>query len=592
MNDKTGKVTTIDSVMLLLRSAWRLARQKAIAATIDFWSMPNVYGSIGKRIAALKVVPADLVQLRDSVTQLEGRVVLTVEKPSGDQGWFAARTKKIVAGAVQTFGNATRGVRLKAACAALGKQAVHKYGEKAIPKEVLEAYRSLLAQRDALATEIESLTAGPGYGSITPARLTFVGFLLCFVVLGYLVWTTSALVVGSVVSLAGNAAHESSASYSRSGRPLRDWGIQQGVRVNRDTRDTNRVMAATLGDEASGHYSECGYGGVALGTTRAQLDATTPLVNHGAHTGFTFHYEDKAGLGKSFVFNEKDRLVCIGQRYVGGADEHLNELIAIFGKTSEDRIRTSDQSPFGGQAKVVYTTVDYTFPKVLVRVIFDEQAHASFGVRRFTHVWVLDRGWAEEILREATARSRRALDWLAASSDMLKDGSLDPHGVPAIPGTRVDVLNEDRANAVVAVVDLAREAELTLRWPEAATNLATCAKVQVGVEPGAMIHCFRCLETQIGDVIKEERLVQEVPEAAETVQRIPIMGDLLWGLNQYLMESWLPPIGGQVTRVRQPALPEPHEWVEWVSDDANGYKWKVVCNKNRQMSVMCLGRSQ
>jgi hypothetical protein len=169
------------SRMVALSAA--LAQKQATLTKINSVSLPRAYHAIGKRVVSTKNLPTDLVPFRDKITQLKASMIAQPEQPRAEEvGGFANKAKQLAAKASKAAGDTAAVVQLQAAYVALGKQAVEKYGEKAIPKEVVEEYRSLITQRDTLKVEVESLGFAPGQGFVTPKRLAIAGTLVCLLV--------------------------------------------------------------------------------------------------------------------------------------------------------------------------------------------------------------------------------------------------------------------------------------------------------------------------------------------------------------------------------------------------------------------------
>lgn len=181
MSEEPQSATSGKKVKSLLGKAAKLAQKQAALTKINSVSLPKVYHAIGRRIVAIKNLPTDLVPFRDKIKQLDATMATQPEPPKADETGFAAKAKQIAARASKAAGDAAAVVKLQAAYVSLGKQAVEKYGEKAIPKELVEEYRSLIAQHEVLGIEVESLASAPGQGVITPKRLAIAGAVVCLI---------------------------------------------------------------------------------------------------------------------------------------------------------------------------------------------------------------------------------------------------------------------------------------------------------------------------------------------------------------------------------------------------------------------------
>lgn len=198
-----------------------LAQKQATLAKINSVSLPRVYHAIGKRVVSIKNLPADLVPFRDKIMRLEASMIAQPETPRADEaGGFAAKAKQLAARASKAAGDAAAAVQLQAAYVALGKQAVEKYGEKAIPKEVVEEFRSLITQRDGLKAEIESLASAPGQGVVTPKRLAIVGAVACLLLGVLLVRSTASWLFGSRAELPLDVSEKVARAPLEAGRRL------------------------------------------------------------------------------------------------------------------------------------------------------------------------------------------------------------------------------------------------------------------------------------------------------------------------------------------------------------------------------------
>jgi len=357
-----------------------------------------------------------------------------------------------------------------------------------------------------------------------------------------------------------------------------------------DHRAKAAASVRLLLGETSEHYEEYGYKGVRLGQSFEEIDADRPLVNYGEDTGFTAHYQHWE-TGESYFFDDKDRLVIYGRRYDGGPDDYLEQLVELFGKPAKDRIRESDESPAHGQVQVAYTTIDYTFPRLLVRVVFDEQSLPQ-EVRTFTHVFVADRRWVEGMLEDTAVDRLEALDWLSAAADFARAGVYDPNRIPPLRGTRLEAAERGKFHGVQCV-DMKRETELRPRWGDHATGLATCAAIEETVPsgwPAAYVNCFRYSGTRLGAVVKVKPAMAKnggarLPETFEPIQRTPIMRDWLWRLDQLLMAQYFPPVNGKVMVVRESDGRNLARWFEWDYEDGDGGMWQVSCAEKLLMRV-------
>ena len=594
MTDKPQPETTSDKVKSLMGNAAKLAKKQAALTKINSVSLSKVHHAIGKRIATLGNLPADLIPLRDKIKQLESKMAAAPEQPKTDeQAGFSAKAKQLAARASKAAGDAAATVQIQAAYVLLGKQAAEKHVEALIPHEVIEEYRTLVAQRDGLKAEIEALSAAPGQGPVTPKRLAIAGAVACLLLGLTLARSGSAWLFGS-----RNSSLHSGASPQAVGA-TKEIGRQQAENSGKSTiklagmkaTPTAKQCVQLLVGDTSNHYSEYGFKGVRLGQSYASVKQKHALYNSGEYTGMTFLYEDDQ-TGESFIFDDKDRLVSYGQHYEGGVENHAARLVELFGKAAEDRMQTRDETPFNSPMRVTYMTIDYTFPKVLARVIFEDRTQQGANVGKLTHVFVADREWVEAILLKTAEDKIKAIKWLQSAAGLARQGVFDPAKLPAIAGTRVGVVPGQ--GHCLEFIDTKREADLKPHWGADATKLATCAGVEQslpGLEPVVYFDCFRYSGTRLGAKVKV--VAQEAgrfPEMAEPIQQTPILNDWLWKLNQILMEQCFPPVDGSVNLFRKPELLGVKEWLEWTSKGDGNDSWKVSCGKNLAMRVEYLGR--
>jgi len=179
------------AVRKLFGTAATLARKQAELATLNTVTLPKLYHAIGKRIVGLEKLPAELEHHRRNIRQLEAGIAETPEETKSDPaGGFAAKAKQFAQQAAQTAakvtGDAAAGVQIQAAYVSLGKEAVDKYGEKAVPKELVGDVSAANATRTSLQEEIASLRNVASIGFLSPKRLVL-GIGIC-AALGVVYW--------------------------------------------------------------------------------------------------------------------------------------------------------------------------------------------------------------------------------------------------------------------------------------------------------------------------------------------------------------------------------------------------------------------
>jgi hypothetical protein len=151
----------------LFGTAAKLAQKQAELAKLNNVTLPKVYHAIGKRIVGSDKLPADLEHHRQRIRQLEAGIAATPEEIKRDPaGGFAAKAKQFAQQAAQkaakATGDATATVQIQAAYVALGKEAVEKYGDKAVPKEFQSSLSDALRARASLEDDIRRLQQDSG----------------------------------------------------------------------------------------------------------------------------------------------------------------------------------------------------------------------------------------------------------------------------------------------------------------------------------------------------------------------------------------------------------------------------------------------
>jgi hypothetical protein len=167
------------SASRLVASSAQLAKKQAELAALNSVTLPTLYYSVGKRVARLAVLPPELIPFRERIKTLEASVAAgqATEPPAIEETatGIAAKAKKvahdIAKKASQATSNAAAQVQIQAAYAACGKEAVQRYGLKAIPMELQADWTTADEQHKTLMEEIAQLQARNAIGSFTPRRL-------------------------------------------------------------------------------------------------------------------------------------------------------------------------------------------------------------------------------------------------------------------------------------------------------------------------------------------------------------------------------------------------------------------------------------
>jgi hypothetical protein len=170
----------------LFGTAAKLAQKQAELATLNNVTLPKLYHAIGKRIVGSDKLPADLEHHRQKIRQLESGIAATPEEIKSDPaGGFAAKAKQFAQQAAQkaakATGDATATVQIQAAYVALGKEAVEKYGDKAVPAEMRSDLSAAVARRADLEFCIAELMTTTSVRFSRPPRLAMIGMILFFI---------------------------------------------------------------------------------------------------------------------------------------------------------------------------------------------------------------------------------------------------------------------------------------------------------------------------------------------------------------------------------------------------------------------------
>jgi hypothetical protein len=171
------------AVKKLFGTAAQLAQKQAALATLNNVTLPKLYHAIGKRIVGLEKLPPDLLPHRDRIRALEAAIATKPEEPAtAPAEGFAAKAKQLAQAAAQKASKASSDaaatMQIQAAYVALGKDAVEKYGDKAVPKQLVPELESAKSRAKELSTEIEALGAASAVGFLTPRRAAIAGLCL------------------------------------------------------------------------------------------------------------------------------------------------------------------------------------------------------------------------------------------------------------------------------------------------------------------------------------------------------------------------------------------------------------------------------
>ena len=348
------------------------------------------------------------------------------------------------------------------------------------------------------------------------------------------------------------------------------------------------AVGLVLGAE-SPVYQEFGYKGVTLGSPFDEVTKATPLKWTVVGCPWAFTSSNRAG-GDEFVFDADRRLVCYARTYDGGPGDYLDQLVELFGKTDIEIRESTSANPDVASHR---TFIDYTFPRVLVRVVFvrEARATATTAVLRAekTHVVVADRAWVEGLLDANAWGKRVALAWLRAAAEAVRDRGLDPAALAPIDGGVVRAV--PKFPDVLQFADLGREAANRDRAGRgllpAIFGGATAAPrpgdrrpppVRLHIEfdrytPLATPKVYRQDDPQRGVVL---------PQTGNNALAYTAFGNLVRELNAVLAQDVFPPKGDTVVRTRTAAGATTYEW-----RTRDG--WLVRCRAGDAVAVEWVG---
>lgn len=177
------------SASQLIATSAQLAAKQAELATLTNVTLPKLHVSIGKRIARLDKLPSDLNSYRDRVTALEAALERTDSegKPEQRDGGqeqqaaqgFAAKAKRMAQQVADKASKATADVvatlQLQTAYASLGREAIARYGDKSVPKELRPELSAVQQQIQTLSDELAAMQSRNSVGWLTPRRLVLGG---------------------------------------------------------------------------------------------------------------------------------------------------------------------------------------------------------------------------------------------------------------------------------------------------------------------------------------------------------------------------------------------------------------------------------
>lgn len=181
----TGKLKGwLSSSSKLVAASAQLAKKQAELATLNNVTLPRLYHAIGKRLIGSSNLPPDLVPHREKIRELEAAIAKKTEEPKADPtAGFAAKAKHLAQQAASKTAKATADaaatVKIQAAYVSLGRQAVEKYGSKALPEDLRERHEAAVQKRSSLVASIADLSSVPRKTFLTPRRVALIGVAIC-----------------------------------------------------------------------------------------------------------------------------------------------------------------------------------------------------------------------------------------------------------------------------------------------------------------------------------------------------------------------------------------------------------------------------
>jgi hypothetical protein len=564
----------------LLGATARLAQKQAALATLNNVTLPKIYHAIGKKIVGLEKLPPDLVPHREKIRALEEGIATKPEQPKvAPAEGFAAKAKQLAQQAAQKASKASADaaatMQIQAAYAALGKQAVERYGNKAVPKDLVSGLTAAVQSRQSLEQEIDVLKGAARVGFLTPARA-----LIGAVALGTVLFAYVFLFRGR----GGNERiykefAESSSSVA---------GDSRGAFANSDAAGSGQQLSphlavAMLLGETSQHFRDTGFKGTTLGESFDQVNARTPL-NH-TIPGQPYLYA--TANGENFCFTDDNSLVCFVRSYEGGQEDYLAKLKELFGTTDKAILEREEvRSRSAGRR----TYVRYTFPQVLVLLEFAGAVNLTGGLARQsegTHVVFLDRNWAEGVLSRVAEAQQTCIDWVKKASLQVGAGKIDAAALDGLGGVRVHVWDGTRPG--LSIVDLASEAKWKSRRGGAdgtsqedlsGQPIGSCGRAALARSLPAEV--FFNIDGYEGAKVPVF-LRAEATEDREGGQRFyaadhtPLLMLLVSELRCLQMQQMFPPKTDEIRFMqrKRAGMTMGSGWYEWKHEDENGGTWTV-----------------
>ena len=549
----------LNPLAALLGKAATLTRKRAELASVDAVTFAKLYFTIGKAIAVVDKLPPELEALRSRIRSLEEQAASPVHASESSQNankgkGFAGAVKVFVAKASKAAGDAAVSAQLTLAYTQLGKAAVDKYGDKAVPKAVKADFQAAGERRSKLTDEIESLEKSASYGLFTVKRVAIAGVCLAAVVVAW----------GARASLSWFTGHRPAAVARRSTTPGKAaTRPQESTTVSGNWNDTSSRSARTadvaikvaLGDISSG-FAGKSFSDIVLGSDYmalmgpgVQYDAlpeapyclTSPPLATGNST------EDGRRETRVVVDADTNRIVGVVRNYIY---THRGEL--------EDQIKSTFGTPLQSPSRQLelagssFRGIDvwcYTFPQVVVRVVSREQVDLRNGSERpSVTVWVFDRGCIEKDLRSFAIAVGATCSWIDQAKKVQRDSSFKPSRWPRLADTEfkaddssVSAIYTDRMLSQQLAKALKEGADRVPMWVPPDDLIAAAAA-------GNDLVAFAAQPSQSASVQMTDFLVTGPPPGPCRLHSTPFK-DLLQEVASVVCQSYFSPSGKSVTTI-------------------------------------------
>ena len=360
-----------------------------------------------------------------------------------------------------------------------------------------------------------------------------------------------------------------------------DRGDREALVLPNDQDGDDLAVQVVLG-ETLPQYEQFGFKDVELGRSFEEIQRQKQLKSvHGDHP-YVYVLFDADHIGREeFIFDRKQGLISYSKLYQGGSDEFLHKLIAVFGKTDKDVKTRQQQTP---NSTIITTQIDYTFPKVLVRIIF---ATTQTGARTLetTCVVVIDRSWVTQLLNDNAHNKRKQIPWMLEVANSLPGIISDLNAAPMLDQATAHF--SDRENAVLWIDEKRNKA-----FPSATFSVpACCAAARMLATKGerskfVIMRFNRYSPNATPELLRQDVVSDRFGGKTNAMFRgnnallLTPMHDLVMQMNSVIMQEFFPPNTMNITRVTSNIGEEHLEW--------NSAKWRVTCNGKDHVELLSL----